>query len=105
MQKVFAARNAALVLLALLMLSKLGAGHVTETVVTSAIIWNADVTDVFDNFNEECDDGNQDNTDACTVDCTDAVCGDDFLQAGVEECDDGNLINGDGCSATCTNEP
>lgn len=61
-------------------------------------------TDVFDAFNEQCDDGNQDSTDACTVDCTTAVCGDGFVQAGVEQCDDGNVADGDGCSATCTTE-
>jgi len=32
------------------------------------------------------------------------VCGDGFLQAGVEQCDDGNGSSGDGCSSTCANE-
>jgi len=37
--------------------------------------------------NEECDDGNSDNTDACLNDCTDAVCGDGFIYVGVENCE------------------
>src|SRR5690606_7249784 len=40
--------------------------------------------------NEECDDGNADNTDDCTTACTIATCGDGFVWAGNEECDDQN---------------
>lgn len=47
---------------------------------------------------EACDDGNQDNTDACTTQCT--PCGNGKLDGG-EVCDDGNFTDGDGCSATC----
>lgn len=36
---------------------------------------------------EECDDGNQDNSDDCLDTCLDASCGDGFLQEG-EECED-----------------
>ncbi len=61
------------------------------------------VVDVFDSFNEECDDGNEVDTDAC-VDCLNAVCGDGLLHAGVEDCDDGNTTPGDGCDATCNIE-
>ena len=50
---------------------------------------------------EVCDDGNQDNTDACTNVCTAAVCGDGFTQAG-ETCDDGNQDNTDACTNVCT---
>ena len=52
---------------------------------------------------EECDDGDQDNTDACLPDCTFglAVCGDGFLSPG-ELCDDGNNVRGDGCESDCT---
>ncbi len=39
---------------------------------------------------EECDDGNDDDTDAC-VGCKLATCGDDVTHSGVEECDDGNV--------------
>ncbi|MBK8266581.1 MAG: hypothetical protein IPK80_35310 [Nannocystis sp.] len=31
---------------------------------------------------EECDDGNADNTDMCTDACTNALCGDGFVQPG-----------------------
>ena len=57
---------------------------------------------------EECDDGNQINTDGCPDDIADsgscqlAVCGDGFQQNFVEICDDGNTISGDGCDANCT---
>lgn len=50
---------------------------------------------------EQCDDGNTDNTDACTTLCEDARCGDGFVEAGAEECDDGNGNNNDGCSNNC----
>lgn len=36
---------------------------------------------------EECDDGNGDNGDACTNQCTAAYCGDGYLRAGVEMCE------------------
>ncbi len=49
---------------------------------------------------EQCDDGNGDNTDAC-INCTEAVCGDGFVQSGVEGCDDGNLVQTDACINTC----
>ncbi len=80
---------------------------------------------------EECDDGNQTNTDACTNICKNAVCGDsaigpnetcddgntnnldgctnnchliacgDGVKEGQEQCDDGNIAGGDGCSSSC----
>src|SRR5690606_4448768 len=53
---------------------------------------------------EQCDDGNQDDTDACPTSCEPAVCGDGFVQAGVEECDDGNNIDDDGCTNNCIAE-
>jgi len=46
---------------------------------------------------EECDDGNQINTDACLNTCVEATCGDEFVQAGVEDCDDGDQ-NGVACT-------
>ncbi|MDX1764430.1 MAG: DUF4215 domain-containing protein, partial [bacterium] len=49
---------------------------------------------------EECDDGNQVNTDDCRHDCTLPFCGDGFVDPG-EQCDDGNNTNDDGCSAEC----
>jgi cysteine-rich repeat protein len=50
---------------------------------------------------EECDDGNDDDSDGCVSTCRVAKCGDDFLYEGVEECDDGNTRGGDGCSPDC----
>ncbi|MFY0535322.1 DUF4215 domain-containing protein [Nannocystis pusilla] len=38
---------------------------------------------------EQCDDGNDDDADACRSDCQPATCGDGVVQRGVEECDDG----------------
>ena len=52
------------------------------------------------NLGEECDDGNFDNTDACTEYCKDPACGDGYVQAG-ETCDDGNQVDGDGCNVDC----
>lgn len=49
---------------------------------------------------EECDDGNANNSDDCLDTCVAPSCGDGFVQAG-EECDDGNLDNNDACLATC----
>ena len=50
---------------------------------------------------EECDDGNQLDSDGCRVDCTLPRCGDGVVQAG-EACDDGNTIDGDECPAICS---
>ena len=52
---------------------------------------------------EQCDDGNQNNNDACNNDCTTNVCGDGVIEDGVEECDDGNTNNNDACRNDCTN--
>ncbi|MBI2437169.1 MAG: DUF4215 domain-containing protein, partial [Candidatus Magasanikbacteria bacterium] len=53
---------------------------------------------------EACDDGNKNNTDACTNNCTvntaPSVCGDGKIE-GTEVCDDGNTQDGDTCSAKC----
>ena len=49
---------------------------------------------------EECDDGNDSDTDACTQTCTLSRCGDGLLQEG-EACDDGNTEDGDACLETC----
>ncbi len=57
---------------------------------------------------ENCDDGNQSNSDACPDGpggtCEPARCGDGFLWSGHEGCDDGNTDNGDGCNSTCSVE-
>ena len=46
---------------------------------------------------EACDDGNQENNDACKNDCSENTCGDGVIETGVEDCD-----GGDGCNADCT---
>lgn len=51
-------------------------------------------------FKEQCDDGNQDNTDGCNVLCHFPVCGNGVLEKN-EECDDGNNTDGDGCNHRC----
>jgi len=53
------------------------------------------------NDDEDCDDGNQVNTDECRNDCTLPVCGDGIVDAG-EACDDGNQVNTDECRNDCT---
>ena len=53
---------------------------------------------------EQCDDGNDIDTDACSNSCTvPETCG-NGITTGIEECDDGNTVSGDGCSATCVDE-
>jgi cysteine-rich repeat protein len=54
---------------------------------------------------EECDDGNDLNTDACTTGCENARCGDGFTYQEVEQCDDGNQIDIDFCRNDCTFVP
>jgi MYXO-CTERM domain-containing protein len=49
---------------------------------------------------EECDDGDGDDRDACTIRCTTPKCGDGVLE-GREECDDGNFVIDDGCNNIC----
>ncbi len=53
-------------------------------------------------LSESCDDGNTDDTDACTSRCQLATCGDGFVEAGVEACDDGNQFDNDSCTSACT---
>ncbi|MBL9102788.1 MAG: DUF4215 domain-containing protein [Myxococcales bacterium] len=59
---------------------------------------------------EGCDDGNEDDEDACPSGAQgacagEAACGDGLVWAGQEECDDGNTMNGDGCEEDCTETP
>ena len=49
---------------------------------------------------EACDDGNDDDLDACKSDCTPTWCGDGVVQTG-EACDDGNDDDSDGCVGDC----
>ncbi|MDC0740350.1 DUF4215 domain-containing protein [Polyangium mundeleinium] len=50
---------------------------------------------------EECDDGNDIETDSCLSTCKKPTCGDGFVWEGVEGCDDGNMVNDDGCTNDC----
>ncbi|WP_181198068.1 DUF4215 domain-containing protein [Enhygromyxa salina] len=54
------------------------------------------------NGDEECDDGNPDDTDECLSSCLLATCGDGIIWEGNEECDDGNPEDGDECTNACT---
>jgi len=54
---------------------------------------------------EQCEDQNQDNTDACLDTCQDASCGDGFVQSGVEGCDEGDQNGLGACTLMCTMEP
>ena len=49
---------------------------------------------------EDCDDGNQVQSDGCLNDCTASRCGDQIVGPG-EACDDGNERNDDGCTNRC----
>jgi MYXO-CTERM domain-containing protein len=51
---------------------------------------------------EECDDGNNVNTDDCLNNCKNGRCGDGATKANVEECDDGNQVDTDACRNDCT---
>jgi len=50
---------------------------------------------------EECDDGNTDDTDACSNSCKHPICGDGIVQSGAEQCDDANRVNTDDCTEQC----
>ncbi len=50
---------------------------------------------------EECDDGNDDDTDDCTNACLLPTCGDGIVYKGVEQCDDGNDDDTDVCTSLC----
>lgn len=50
---------------------------------------------------EDCDDGNDIETDTCPTTCKAARCGDGFLLSGSELCDDGNSDDTDECPSTC----
>jgi len=51
---------------------------------------------------EGCDDGNQNDHDACTNSCQDNICGDGIVYTGFESCDDANTSNNDACLNDCS---
>jgi len=69
------------------------------------------VVDGSNGSGEQCDDGNDDNSDNCLNTCVAATCGDGFTCSAAnctsgaggapEQCDDGNGDNGDACLAIC----
>jgi cysteine-rich repeat protein len=74
-------------------------GHVNEDGA------NCDCGDGVLSVGEECDDGNQEDTDACTSLCQAAACGDGDVQpASGEECDDGNESDADRCASCAIQE-
>jgi len=73
-----------------------GPGTIT-TDTSSGVCGDANI-----DADEECDDGNQDDADACTNACKNAACG-DGIAGPLEECDDGNQDDADACTNACTN--
>jgi cysteine-rich repeat protein len=71
--------------------------HGQEPVLLRTVYCGDGVVD----FIEQCDDGNEDDTDTCTNACQTALCGDGIVHAGAEECDDGNVQGSDGCTSDC----
>jgi|GEM_PF-1149533 cysteine-rich repeat protein len=51
---------------------------------------------------EQCDDGDNDETNGCLSDCSITGCGDGLLDSG-EQCDDANSDNTDDCLSNCQN--
>jgi len=50
---------------------------------------------------EECDDGDENSSNACVAGCVPASCGDGFVRSGFEGCDDGNDVDTDDCTNAC----
>ena len=84
-----------------------GGGWLAETdggrMLANALWWSigAECGDGFAETPEACDDGNDDDTDACVA-CENAECGDGVTQLGAEACDDGNRDDDDDCRNDCT---
>lgn len=72
----------------------------TSTTETATAACGDGVTDP----GEECDDGNDVNTDACLDTCKNATCGDGYVHQGEEACDDGEANNdlSGPCRSDCT---
>ncbi len=68
----------------------------TDTDTGGAVCGNGVIED-----GEQCDDMNDDNTDACLDTCEEPSCGDGYVWAGNETCDDQNDDNADACLDTC----
>lgn len=52
---------------------------------------------------EQCDDGNANDADGCTLECISSTCGDGEVQGeNGEECDDGDNVDDNACSNNCS---
>ncbi len=72
----------------------------TETTTGQAVCGDGEVQG-----DEECDDGNDDDLDACLSSCELAGCGDGIVHDDFgEECDDGNSVEDDGCNSACARD-
>lgn len=71
-------------------------------VITIAALRNAICGNSIVEVDEECDDGNVNNSDGCSSTCKmeTAICGNRRIELW-EECDDGNVVPSDGCSEIC----
>ncbi len=77
-----------------------GSSSTGEPATTSSSTGGSFCGDGIPDIGEDCDDGNQEDGDACTNACTNATCGDGILGPG-EACDDGNQTDDDDCTNTC----
>jgi len=75
-------------------------GETYYCVAFNALVQGPECGDGHVDSGEQCDDGNDINTDDCRNDCTLPVCGDGIKDAN-EQCDDGNKVEGDGCNNNC----
>jgi uncharacterized delta-60 repeat protein len=84
-----------------------GSAHLGQIVGTFLARYRGDTScgDAVIDAGEACDDGNVIGTDACKCDCSENVCGDGVVHAGIEQCDDGNPSGGDGCENDCRLTP
>jgi cysteine-rich repeat protein len=77
---------------------------VTDGQLTSSQLVNIDIGQCENGIleaGEECDDGNNNKFDSCTV-CRNAECGDGFIWIGVEQCDYSNSFNNPAvCTMSC----
>ena len=81
---------------------------VKPPMVATPVVCGSSAATVVSIPNEACDDGNDEERDACRSNCIIAECGDGILrndleanQAGFEACDDGNGVNTDSCLNDC----
>ena len=80
-------------------------GSSTTTSVSETTAGQAECGDGEVEGDEECDDGNDNDLDACLSSCELAGCGDNIVHEDFgEECDDGNDVDDDGCNSQCARD-